>query len=783
MLIFLCEMKKMWRNRRTALGLLVLLLANLYLIALSSKTSFSGNAYRTISKDLLSMSMEQKEQYLADRMEMLDSIKVFVAVESSEKEHGVTEYSVIQKKENEELYRKYYDDYKSQKYVVYTDDYYTEQVFLSYINKEFQSAYKYDKYLKSIIDKADSLLHSNMNSEADSLFRMQSIAMLRDKYEMLNDIPVDYVPCKGIEIPLSTRITDWILLFVSLYFSVSMVYDERKTGMYYLVRSTPLGRKHVAFSKVLAGLISVLLISLIFYGSNFAVFQAVYGYVPMNNSIQSCSCFLSSPFHMNIINTIMLFYVTKAVPIFTVFLMSLLFSAVFDSWSVSFMSTVALIAGGIGIKGLFAASGKWSWIKYLGTLNMMDPQDSIFSYYYLNINDVPISRLSYELLLSLFRIVLLCVAYTLVLSERQTLRSGKTAFALKSSNRKVRSYFEGEWHKFMTEIKNGPVIMVIIIGAILFYSKPNYISVAEQIYRQEMKAIKGEYSQSTYDHLNKWNQEFEPIRTVESEYNSGLITSREYQERMSELNDLKIEYSVFNHIVKEDIPYVISTDGAKLIYGTGYRYLFDTDEKKDKLFMLLSSFITIIVFSNYYLVEEKGKMAQLIRVVPEGQSDLYNAKKKIIMLYSIMIPIIESACRLIRTWIDYGLEGMSYTASSLNWMSNLTQSLSVFSAFLLTVLLKCLCLYTIAVGTTGLSVFTKNLHSTVLISFLFFCLFPTLSYLSESSFVDLSLYNLFHGSVLLKKTSAAETFMLMIVSLIIIGVGSTMIRKYSAGDQ
>ena len=101
--IFSSEIKKIWRNRKTITGLIVLLLANLYLIALSSKTGFTANAYRKMNRILIPLTMEQKEQYLDRQTEMLASIKVFVSIEASEKEYGVTEYSVSQKKENEEL--------------------------------------------------------------------------------------------------------------------------------------------------------------------------------------------------------------------------------------------------------------------------------------------------------------------------------------------------------------------------------------------------------------------------------------------------------------------------------------------------------------------------------------------------------------------------------------------------------------------------------------------------------------------------------------------------------
>ena len=181
--IFSSEIKKIWRNSKTAAGLTVLLLANLYLIALSSKTGFTASAYRKMNRILIPLTMEQKEQYLDRQSEMLASIKVFASIEANEKEYGVTEYSISQKKESEELYNKYYYDYyRSHQYIVYTEDFYTEQAFLSYISKEYQSAARYELYLQSIIDKADALMKSSVNNESDSFFRIQSIEKMRDKW-------------------------------------------------------------------------------------------------------------------------------------------------------------------------------------------------------------------------------------------------------------------------------------------------------------------------------------------------------------------------------------------------------------------------------------------------------------------------------------------------------------------------------------------------------------------------------------------------------------------------
>ena len=781
--LFSSEIKKIWRNRKTITGLIVLLLANLYLIALSSKTGFTANAYRKMNRILIPLTMEQKEQYLDRQSEMLASIKVFASIEASEKEYGITEYSVSQKKESEELYSKYYYDYyRSHQYIVYTEDFYTEQAFLSYINKEYQNAARYELYLQSIIDKADALINSSVNNESESIFRIQSIEKMRDKYEQLKGIEMDYMPCKGIEIPLSTRITDWILLFISLYLSVSVIYDERKTGMYYLVQSTPLGRRHVAFCKAMAGLVSVLLTAFLFYGANLLVFQTAYGYVPLGISIQSCSCFMSSPLKLSIIKALGLFFLTKTIPVYTVFLISLLFSALFNSWSASFLGTAATLSGGLAIKPLFNASGKWSWIKYLGTLNLMDPQESIFNYFYMNIKDTPVSRLSYEIGISIVRIVLLSVIYILILSEKRVLRSKKVLVFKKNKSRTVKTCFDGESYKFLIEIKNAPVLIVFIAGMILFYSKPNYISISEQIYRQQMEIIEGLYTQETYDYLREWNSKFEVIRNVERDYNSGLIDSQEYQEEMRELSDLRIEYAIFNHIVKEDVPYALSTDGAKLLYNSGYKYLFDVNGNKDKLLMLFTFAITIIVFSNYYLVEEKGKLAHLLRVVPMGQNDLYTEKKRVMLLYSILLPVIEGSLRIIRTWMDYGLSGLLYEARSLNWLDKMPHLFSVIAVYFLSVILKCFCVYAVAICTVGLSVLTKNLHPTVLISFLIFCLFPTLSYLGETAFENVSLFSLYHCSCFLKKSSLQETVLQAVIIILLIIIGNRMIYKYSKGD-
>ena len=251
---------------------------------------------------------------------------------------------------------------------------------------------------------------------------------------------------------------------------------------------------------------------------------------------------------------------------------------------------------------------------------------------------------------------------------------------------------------------------------------------------------------------------------------------------MRELSDLRIEYAIFNHIVKEDVPYALSTDGAKLLYNSGYKYLFDVNGNKDKLLMLFTFAITIIVFSNYYLVEEKGKLAHLLRVVPMGQNALYTEKKRVMLLYSILLPVIEGSLRIIRTWMDYGLSGLLYEARSLNWLDKMPHLFSVIAVYFLSVILKCFCVYAVAICTVGLSVLTKNLHPTVLISFLIFCLFPTLSYLGETAFENVSLFSLYHCSCFLKKSSLQETVLQAVIIILLIIIGNRMIYKYSKGD-
>lgn len=102
-------------------------------------------------------------------------------------------------------------------------------------------------------------------------------------------------------------------LFVIVLLLAGMYADERKTGMWYLLRSTKEGRKKLFHKKELAGIILVFVVTVLLCFVELYNANELYGLSGLMAPVQSLSCLKEFPFELTILSFITIMYVGRVI--------------------------------------------------------------------------------------------------------------------------------------------------------------------------------------------------------------------------------------------------------------------------------------------------------------------------------------------------------------------------------------------------------------------------------------------------------------------------------------
>ncbi len=758
------EFRKIWRSRRFLAALAALLALDFFLLWMMN--DFDGGtvaAYRELADNLRPLSAEQKAAFIEQEAETARILATVDEVVTREEQTGMYDA------ETRARYAEYFTEpYLRLYYAVRRDPGYTGGLaenarFFLKIKKEADEVYAHPAFIDEMEQKAARLSGISIFADDAAGYDRLNIAASAEAYGRLRGVEIDYFPQAGLETALDFSVTDWLLLAAAMFLSLTVLTEEREKGLLRLTRSTPRGKRRTAAAKIAAVFLSLLAVVAVFYGGSLLVCGLSFGLGDLSRSIQSVPFLTHSVLRVSVGEYLLLFLAVKSGVLACVALVMLTVCLCFRQvWS-SFLTVFALLGASFAVRALIPATGRWAAFKYANLLSALNTNELLGVYFNINILDKPCSRFAVEFIaVSLFAAAtaLLFVAVYPRLAARDAARAGGGILPLERVRCTSVRFTEG--YKFLVQNGAALVLALFFVSQVCAgLSEEVYLSSDELRYRTYMLELGGRYDMEAYDWLRAKSEEFIPLHELEAKRARGEVTDDEYSLMAARYDDLVRDYAVFVRVLYGNVAYAAGTEGACLVYDTGYARLFDTGgvySPRETLWCMIA--LTLCV-SDIVAKEKKSGMLKLVKTTPLGRRYTFRCRMRLCAAAACFAAVCSVLARLIVVLRFYGLPGLFYPLRSLMQFGTAWRVFGIWTLALFAVLSRCAGAFAAVVIMSAVSCKAPNTVAALALNTGVFCVPLVLSELLDEQFRYLSAYPLFSAPEFLKTGGQVWIYLLL----------------------
>ncbi len=767
-MIFLFEMKKLYKQKTVFWYALILLSVNLFLLWANNSVLEQGkilSSEKILTAQISTMSEDDKADFVAMQLEKYNAF--FQIEEVLQMERYNMEEAAYLRESYKHAFEKYSEEYSNGFELEYTDVLWQEVAFLTSINNEIKTVQAYNDFLSEIDEKAKTLQSLSIFG-GEGTYDYNNIVATQKAYSQMQNIQIIYSPQAGFLQATNFFATDILLGFFMVLVSFLLVKTEQDTGIIKLVRSTPQGKGKTAISKWLALAVFLFFMVLLMYASNFLFAQTVFGLGDLTRPIQSLPILMRSVLQINLWQYISLFLIAKWVGLFIcgslILLIVFMCKSMVKSWFFSVLSVLLFFIIYIAIP----ATSTHNFLKYANLISLLQTNEIIGSY--RNIYGLNNSAISLVLVSLLFALLFggVCIGlFYLSFQKMPILQSKKLVVNIKKHKIKAHSIFYFEFKKLSIYSGAMPAFLVFLsIIALLCFTNDYHLTPEEFFYKQYMLEITGETGKERQEILNEQKEEFEHIYSAKTE--------EEKQELLHMDVTLNLKYNAYQRVLS-DIEALRYTGGEHLTYKTGYLHLFEIHgHHQDTIEIVLLSILGIVFsISGFCAMEHKSGMIKILQSTPQGKNKTIHTKILLTLTFSILIALISYVPAFVRTLILYGFEGVMLPLSATSYYGGIIGYFPIIFMIFIQLIMRILAISMVSAVTLCVSHLVKNQVSCMMLIgiALFFPL--VIAYFNVPELLYFSIFPLFNIANLLSQN------IYMIITALIYTVFAMLVIYFS----
>ena len=687
MRLSLFELSKIWRKKSFILSVCILLAINLFLLwytNLPDAETPSLSAYKAIEDDISLMTEGEKTEYISGLKNKIDGV-LFVQEIRNLQAMGNEMGTVIAQQKldaNPGVFEQYNGLYQSGAYLLYTDDLMKESTLINELFEEHSKVSQYNAYLQSVQNTKNSLSGiSIFQKETTDFFSDCNIEKSAADYKKLDKVQIRWQPSKGIVLALESSITDVLLFLGIMLFVGGLITEEKEKRLLYITRATKRGMSAYLFGKLSALLIHTVTLSLVMISSNmlFAAFTTRIG--DLTASIQSLAPYMESSLSISVIEYILLSILTKAAVLFC---FGTILSAVAIISTKSFMpyfTGMILLAISSILYITIPTYSNLCPLKYLNFIGAMEAEELYGAYLNLNINEIPVSRLTLTwttLVLLISTGVVLCLLI----------------------------YLRGNH----LELKKLRISKFAILIGYYGISQEYHPSVSEQYYQKMMLQLEGEFTEQKEQLIlaeqSRFNEAIRKISQIDAMVSNGEIDDLTADSMKTQWESVLSFYPSFERIALQYDR--VKQYGGEFIYDTGYLYLLGKQDNSLLICALLLSACMVLSFHNSISVEHSKNSWFLLGTTAAGRKKIIVRKVFVCLFCAAMMSVVPWIFRSIAISKAFPMNSLTVPIQSIPAFENIQICMSVIVFVVLAVFLQMLLIMGVALATTVISGWRKN---------------------------------------------------------------------------
>lgn len=613
----------------------------------------------------------------------------------------------------------------------YTDDSYSERTLLDNAENQLKIVSDYKAYINQIIEKSDNITGVSIFEDSSS-FSYKNAVKTAEDYKPLSNIKTAYSNSEGVNMATDFMLTDLIVILLLCIVCDALIGSERNININSLQRTCRYGRNKSAISKMVVGFITTAVICLMFYGVNYIIAGYTYGFGDLFRPIQSVDSFSNCTLRINVLQYLMLHFITKVLVMYLIYTIVNVLSMVGKSKTISYIAFLCILIVSYCLNLFIGDNTSLMCFKYINLISFVDTKNVISHYRNINIFGEPINYVT------CFWIVLLVLLLGLV-ALNILIYSRKKITAYNKSNNSFLSKLKiscgstnvivHELYKTFVSNKVGIIILVVLLTQLyITISSPIVLSNDEKYQKYYFSYYAGDFNSNTKskieNQIKKYEDNKKSMDKCMSDYDNGLITKEKYEDLFSTYSTIDEDYSNFKKYVIPYYDYLINQSKAdksvSVVNYNGYCALLGLEGNLSNTYCLALYVLMVICIIPIFTVEYERKSIHLLSSTKLGFKSLVFKKIVCSCIVTALLNLLIYVPYFIRIISSYGINELGAAACSIEELSNISDGLSILNVIIITFAIRLLVSLVITVIISGISLFTKNTIISIIITTLVF---------------------------------------------------------------
>lgn len=613
----------------------------------------------------------------------------------------------------------------------YTDDSYSERTLLDNAENQLKIVSDYKAYINQIIEKSDNITGVSIFEDSSS-FSYKNAVKTAEDYKPLFNIETAYSNSEGVNMATDFMLTDLIVILLLCIVCDALIGSERNININSLQRTCRYGRNKSAISKMVVGFITTAVICLMFYGVNYIIAGYTYGFGDLFRPIQSVDSFSNCTLRINVLQYLMLHFITKVLVMYLIYTIVNVLSMVGKSKTISYIAFLCILIVSYCLNLFIGDNTSLMCFKYINLISFVDTKNVISHYRNINIFGEPINYVT------CFWIVLLVLLLGLV-ALNILIYSRKKITAYNKSNNSFLSKLKiscgstnvivHELYKTFVSNKVGIIILVVLLTQLyITISSPIVLSNDEKYQKYYFSYYAGDFNSNTKskieNQIKKYEDNKKSMDKCMSDYDNGLITKEKYEDLFSTYSTIDEDYSNFKKYVIPYYDYLINQSKAdksvSVVNYNGYCALLGLEGNLSNTYCLALYVLMVICIIPIFTVEYERKSIHLLSSTKLGFKSLVFKKIVCSCIVTALLNLLIYVPYFIRIISSYGINELGAAACSIEELSNISDGLSILNVIIITFAIRLLVSLVITVIISGISLFTKNTIISIIITTLVF---------------------------------------------------------------
>jgi hypothetical protein len=657
--------------------LLIALLLNIFMLWWVNKgddQSPSFSDYRTFYATLRPLDNAGKLAFLQKESGILNAINLQEQLET----YRATNPNSPMTKSAEQQYAAVYQQYKDvldQKQDVQQID--KESILVTEATDGLNTIMGYQKSLDRIRDNSSILLSTSIfGSQNPNSFSSRNIKKTVADYAGMDSIKPRYDSDKGVNLLVSFPATDLFILMIILAACLFLITDEKDKGLLALIKATRGGSGRTIAAKMVTLFVLAFSVTTLVFASTAAFAQFSYGMGDLSRPLQSLPDMMGSTLRLNVGQYLLLLFAAKALGLYVVGLLILLFTILARHPIVVLVDTVLVAAVSIGFVLLIPMTSDLNWLRVLNAVNFVMPNNIFGDYYNLHFFGQPVNMIPVFIAFAALLFVLLILINSIVFINKKEIASAQSSFMDVLRNIKI---FRPRVHSRFAfyEVKkiaglNLAALILILFALFQWYSTKNdkiILMPNDYYYRHYMVMLAGKLTPAKETFLQTEKEKFTDahaaMQTIEDKYNADTVSWEDKNNEESPYDTILSEEPSFTQVYNRYV-YIKAHPGTQFVYDLGYDRLFGVTDPDNGLGSGIRLLIGLILcLCSVFSMEYRTGMYKVLGTTEKGASKTVMCKLLISMGFAVLLFVCAYLPDILLVGKTYGFNGLSISLASL----------------------------------------------------------------------------------------------------------------------